>query len=192
MGKITVAVALTRFPTKIEQAKSLLAKPAQLGLPDVNPALCVILLGVALEEAVRYRIAERVANAAPAGQSGEVYESIRSSSLRQRMTALAQIVGRGFFASPDRRTHARALHRLVTFRNELLHIAETVYVLDEQDEAIKFLGDGRIEVTVPIGEDPWGCVRVDDAKKCAQALDCYVKEVIEPLGDMGDYWTQEV
>jgi hypothetical protein len=187
-----VVAAISWYPTRFEQAKAVLEN-VRTGHPhaDVYPAVSALLLAVGLEDAIRSKIAERVANGKVVGQSSHAYESIQSASLRQRMTGLAQVVGRGFFGAPANRTQARALHGLVSLRNELLHIEEAVHELDEHHEKVA-IDDDVMTVRLELPTDPWSSVSVANVTTFVEAVDRYDQEVLRPLSDMAMYWAPAV
>lgn len=191
MGDYRVALSVSFYPRRIEEAKHLVCLADQHPEQRVFPALASVLFAVALEDAIRSMIAERCANAAAAGVLAHPFDSIRNDSLRHRMQALATIVGRGFFTVSGHRAQAAALHSLVFLRNRLLHVDEFVRELDEHDDAVTVMED-KLHVKIQMPQDPWSAIGNDHAKHFGEAVECYLQEVINPLSDMSKYWITAV
>ena len=186
-----IVAAISFYQRRIDEAKELALRATESRGPEIRRALAAVLLAVALEDAIRTKIAERCANAEAAGESDDLYRSIRSSSLRTRMTSLAAIIGKGFFGAPGSRKRADALHRLINVRNRLLHVDEIVHELDEHDEGVALVA-GKLEMKLELPTDPWSTVTEDEVTLFVDALEHYVQEVLDPLGNMDKYWTKAV
>lgn len=191
MGDYRVALSLSFYPRRLEEAKHLVCLAERHPDQRSLPALASVLFTVALEDAIRSMIAERCANAAAAGVLQHAFDSIRNDSLRHRMQALAAIVARGFFTVSGRRAEAAALHNLISLRNRLIHVDEFVRELDEHDDAVTVVED-KLHVKIEMPQDPWFEIGSDDARKFGEAVDCYLQEVINPLSDMSKYWITAV
>lgn len=189
MSKNYVAVlSLSYYPRRIAEAKRLLNVADQNPDDRIFPAVASLMVAVALEDGIRSIIADRCANADATGISRHHFRPIRAVSLRKRMTGLADIVRQDFFSSLKRSVQAKALHSLVTLRNDLLHLDEMVGTFDEHSDSMIVTG-AAVKLTYEMPQDPWSKVSKEDSRHFGAAVDCYVNEVLDPLSDMSKYWT---
>lgn len=98
-------------------------------------------------------------------------------SLRRRVVGLPEVLtARRFQLKPSKRL--TALHKLVTLRNELLHIDEAATTVDGKSQAVNLNAD-TLEVHVPMPPDYWGGVSVVEAEFLLNTVELYLREIIE-------------
>ena len=162
---------------------------ALIGLAESNPnhadtlaACATVLLAAALEQAVQSVLsmaAETVAFDKDFPVSETEPALYHDATLWWRVQQLPSVLSEGRFRLQHNHKLTKALGELIKTRNKLVHVNEPAHHLIGPNDQIK-IENGRVKVNIKQSLNPWGSVKLEQAKTYEAAVGAYFSEVLFP------------
>jgi hypothetical protein len=167
--------------TKAQEVMDLADKHTQQ-----SATLCgctLLLVAAALDQGLTWLLKMLVNTEAAASavlpQQVPSYEAI-DASLRTRFVKAPEIASRGKYRlRPDNR-HVSNVHQLVTIRNDLIHVKDSILLLAGDDPRITFEADGRLGMSVKLPRNYWKDLSLDQTREMFNSTRLYSDQVLFP------------
>jgi hypothetical protein len=138
-------------------------------------ASAAVVLAVCLDQGTLFvlDIADQTAHAAGAQSEVAALRALLGDKFRRRVMRLPEVLTNSTFQLAPRSPEVRAIHDLITLRNELMHVTEEADVLDFESNA---------PITLPAAKvtNRWLMVGLEEVKRYRAAVKLYVDEVLFP------------
>ena len=145
-----------------------------------------VLLAVGLDQGTLSVLdtAAQTADAIGVATAAARYRDLHQDSLRRRVVLLAEVKSSLQFRLDHRSPHVRALHDLVSLRNDLMHVTEEAGISDFETLSDLVKIQSGLEIPSPLDANPWLSVRLDVVRAFRTAVDLYMNEVLFPPSDV--------
>ena len=159
--------------------RTVLRPPDRFADGCVAQALCMartgstVLLAVCLDQGTLFvlDIAAQTAQAAEAPRDAAAFLALLGESLRRRVVRLPEVLTNSAFELDNRSLEVRAIHELITLRNDLMHVSEEADVADFKEWE-------TIELPTPQITNRWLFVGLEEVRKYFAAVKLYIKTYI--------------
>lgn len=180
-GQYRIIVQISTFEQTIANSEAILDLAKQHQKQSrVLSACAAIIVAAALEQVTWSVLANTVANAEIEEDDLRPYTDLMNASLRQRISELPRLLTKGQMQLNNRSNHAKSLHKLLDFRNAVLHINESVIVMDEADSRVRIDEDYlNLIVKIPKSQGLWERLTPAEAFRFRDAVGVYVREVVK-------------
>lgn len=182
---INVVLQSSSWPEMLQMADEILALAKEQKKPARALAACAtVILAATLEQGVMDKLQFTIKNYAVKNKvdaSETPFSKLTEESLRHRMVKLPRILSDGKYQLDPNSEVVRALHELVSVRNELLHLKDDVEFMQVPRDEIVIEDDGGITITIPVRlpKFPWANLLVEQAQEFREAVALYFKEVLD-------------
>jgi hypothetical protein len=140
---------------------------------DTLAASAAIILAICLDQGTLgvLDMAVQTAQAVDAPREAAAFKALLSDSLRRRVVGLPELLTNSKFHLDKRSVQVRAIHDLITLRNDLMHVYEEADVSSFKDAA-------TIKLPEPQIANPWLFVRLEGVREYRVAVGLYYQEVL--------------
>jgi len=139
----------------------------------------VVVLATTLDQGIRTVLSSKVAEWAieEGTDSNNPYTALLKQCFRLRMLQAAELLTENKFQLNPDCHHTKALHDLITLRNELAHVYDEPVVMKGTDQRLTLEGD-MFKLTLPVPKSPWTSVTTQMATKYREAVIAYMSEIL--------------
>lgn len=182
---IWAQMSFSTFPQTLKQAENVLQLAEERSEDHTPlPACATVMLATALAQMISISLDghatfERTERKCELDDT-EAGRTAKETSLRQQMMELPKILSRGRYELDSGNPAVQSLHRLISLRNELVHIGEKTVVQRSPQIYVSSEGEHRVKLKGgPLPQNPWLGVSIEGAREFQRAVVAYVENLSE-------------